>query len=619
MITFSPATPGTVSVTLDSVPRESFRHIIARIKGHRGRWDPETSQWYVAYDRYQELRSLLEDLDTVTIENEERIIDTQSVSELAVTTDRVIPDYSLLRYLPIEGKSPYEKYQHQDIVAGLTRNRYGYFIGMGGGKTYIMSALIAHYMLKYKTARKAVVVTTNIGVRNLYSEIPHFIKDLSKDDIMIADKSNRAPFYKDNPARVILMSYTSWRLVCNHYKKVCNKTASKPRKDFVPIGEWLDGDSGMLHLDESHNVANPKSQQGHLMALHAPVFRYRYLYSGTPADKPEKLYNQMKILDPALVHNLSYTNWLDRYANLGTRFSAYAIDGWKHDKLHELNQTFVAKYGVYRKSEDILDLPAHYEKRIFIPMSKPHFLIYRQFIEHTISSDQEHGHGTARDVINRFAYMMLALDNPQLLDKHLGKFPQRLASDIANFQPQHMRKLDAIDDIITDEIGEKKQKGILWVTHPVTAHILAEQYKKYDPLVIIGETPQDERNAMIAEFQSNPKRKLMIANITVLNTSVNITEATWQCYVERLWAYAPYEQSTKRIYRIGQTQPVTTYILIYDDSLDVMLDKNLQSKGTLVSRLLSKGFISQYEWKQIFSYNHDADDLEFEDSEDPIL
>ena len=123
-----------------------------------------------------------------------------------------------------------------------------------------------------------------------------------------------------------------------------------------------------------------------------------------------------------------------------------------------------------------------------------------------------------------------------------------------------------------------------------------------NPICITGETPQEERNSLVEEFKTG-NHKLLIANISTLNTSVTITDVTCQIYIERGFNYSNYEQSTRRIYRIGQDKPVISYILIYENTLDVLTDKNLSSKGMLVDGLLSKNFLTQEQWSEIFNLN----------------
>jgi SNF2 family DNA or RNA helicase len=565
------------------------------------RWNPTDSSWEGPVHKFDGIRGALEDLDVLEIDPAVSSAQMrEGAAELIVSQERVLADYSLLHFPPIQGKPPYENFQRIDIAKGLSRNRYAYFLGMGTGKSYIASALIAHYYVKWKSVGKIVLLTTSIGVRNLYHELFKFIKDLPREKVAIADATNRDCF--NHEVDIILMSYNSFRLVCNHYKKQYKITAAAPRKPFLPLEEWTGKQEMMLLLDESHSVAIPSSQQSHLAALHSPFFKYRYLFTGTPADKPEKLYNQLKILDPTLTHRLSYTDWLETYAEIGTRFSKYDVRSWKRDKLEELNRRVTASYGVYRNSEDIIDLPPHYIKKIYLNMSRQQRSIYEAFIVNTLEELREHGNSSTQDIVNRFPYMMLAVENPLLLEKHIDKFDDRLASKVLQFQPAHMEKISVLRDILEEQGNEK---GVVWVVHPKTAEILAEEFKHLNPIVITGATEQAIRNELLEQFRTNEQNRILIANINVLNTSVTITWATWQCYVERIFGYAPYEQSTKRIYRIGQNKPVTTYIPLYNSSLDILLDRNLDSKDMLVKGLMSKDFLTQEEWAKIFNLSED--------------
>ena len=163
-----------------------------------------------------------------------------------------------------------------------------------------------------------------------------------------------------------------------------------------------------------------------------------------------------------------------------------------------------------------------------------------------------------------------------------------------------MEKFNVVDDILESHPGEKI---LVWAIHPSTIDMLAEKYSKLNPIVIKGDTPKEERNNLVDQFRFGSENQMLIANITTLSTSVTITECQLQVYFERGFNYTTFEQSTKRIHRLGQTKPTLTYILIYDDSMDVFLDKNLSDKGLLTKKLVDKGFLSQEEWNMVFTCN----------------
>ena len=335
------------------------------------------------------------------------------------------------------------------------------------------------------------------------------------------------------------------------------------------------------------------------------AFRYRYLFTGTPADVPVKLYNQFKILDPWLVYNMTFSEWKERMAYIGTPFSSTAIRGWKKDELELSNQRFTKLHGNYLSVTDVLDLPEFFEKRIPVDMSAKQRYIYEEAVSSILSAAKDE-----KEMVNVFPYQLLAVDNPSLLEKHSFKFPPELSQAISAFKLGDLEKMNVLDDIILDNPDEKI---LVWAIHPATIKSICERYKNLNPLYVIGETEQSERNKIVNTFKRDPKCKMLVANITTLSTSVTLSpECHIQVYMERGFQYDQYSQSQRRIFRIGSNQPAITYIPLYKNSLDYFVDKNLSSKGMLVKGLVSKGFISQADWKKIYNMSEDTV-LDFEE------
>lgn len=583
-----------------------FSECIKLLSDYRLTYNPETKVWEgLSPYMYEELVDKFSDMDEIKeCFDKKKVLESLTNPEQEVSPTRIIPDYSLMNYPPLVGKHPYEDFQRIDIQQGLMKSRYAYMLGMGSGKSYIMSVLIAHRYKLWRQARKVVILTSGIGVWNLYQEILKFIKGLDPEKIYVADKLHRRPFDADND--IIIASYNTFRIICNDYKKEKNIKSNKPRKPFLPILEWSNGDPCMLCLDESHEISRKDSQKAYLVHLHASLFKYRYLFTGTPADTPEKLYNQFDTLDPWLVYGMTYNQWIQKVAYVGTPWSAFAIRGWNQKELKKQNERFLKSHGIYRKSEDIVVLPEHNIKTLRIPMEEHHRALYKDLVMEDLArrqNDDSWGKMSTSKTISMFTYMMLACDCPSLLARNLDKFSPKLIKEIKSFKPDYLRKIDVVEDIIESHPDEK---GIIWILHPVTAEILSKRLSKYNPIVITGDT--EDRNTLLNEFKKNKDHKVLIASIMVLNTSTTLTEATYQVYAERGFNLTVYEQSKFRIYRQGQTKNVETTILCYDKSLDCMLDKNLENKGKLVEGLCSKDFIDKDTWKTIFNFS-EGDEL----------
>lgn len=599
MITFT-LDKDCILISGSKMPAGAFTQFRYHAQQLRLVWDPNRKCWKAPAYKYQDVKNVFEDIDTIDDK-----VDPVKLAALSegkpiqfAEAQRRIPDYSLLNYPPMKGKAPNENFQHVGIMKGINKSCYMYAWSMGTGKSAITSAIIAERLIKYKDCNKVLLVTTNIGVRNLYYELFKFIKNLDKDRVAIGDKYNRLPFNENTD--IVITSYSSFRLICNEYKKVMKVKAKDPRKPYLPIEQWSSG-KAMLILDECHSVANPTSQQTKMMLLHAPLFKYRYLFSGTVADKPEKLWTQYQILDPWLNYNLSFNAWKDKMAMLGDHFSAYAIREWKKDELEKLNKRFLASYGNFYKTTDVLDLPDYIEKKIYCDMTPEHLKIYQTVIEEDL---RNMGSFDTRDVVNRFPYMALSVDYPNLLAKHEEKFSDKLNKMIASFKDSSIEKYNAVEDILKDHEGEK---GIIWCVHPRSIQALAERFKSYNPICIDGSVDQSVRFEMVEQFKKSKENQILIANIACLNTSVTILEATFQVYVERCFNYSQYEQSTRRIYRAGQTNNVRSYVLVYPNTIDTLLDKNLSSKGMLIEGLVGKNFLTKEQWREIFNCNPEDD------------
>jgi len=614
--------------------KDDFDTILGILKRHRCVFDPDTKQWQIPHQRYQEVLDDLQEIDIVDTSgyNPQVLEDLlQGRPELKLSPVRQIFDASLLKLPPKLGKPPFENYQVDDISKALNRNRYAIFWDMGLGKSYAQAAIIAHLRAQ-KRAHKVLLVSSGIGSMNMVHELNKFLH-LKEGEIVSVTKAGKdREVFKPNTS-IVVTNYNTFRVICQHYNKLKNpkkvaakaKAASvakelgakvkksKTNPQVLPLLDWFGDQPGILILDECHNVSNPQSEQTKWFLAHAPVFEYRYLFSGTPFDKNEKLYAQLKILDPALVLRLSYTEWLANYAVLGTAFSPHAIASWRYDKVKELNEKVRAGYGgILRKREDVLVIPANNTKKLYVELSPLHKEVYKAFVVSTLEHLQErNGSLLTRDVVNTFPYLQMAIDNPEeLLTKHADLLTPKLTKMIKSFDynEDHV-KVEAVDAILGDHVDLRHEKGILWIWHPASAKLLADKYARYNPLVVIGETASDDRQGILEQFRQSPANKLLIASIKILNTSITLVEAKFQVYVERVYSYSQYIQSTGRISRIGQDQETWTYIPIAESTIDCALDVNLETKDLLNTKLLSKEFLTKNEWKRIFEYT-EADAIE---------
>lgn len=88
----------------------------------------------------------------------------------------------------------------------------------------------------------------------------------------------------------------------------------------------------------------------------------------------------------------------------------------------------------------------------------------------------------------------------------------------------------------------------------------------------------------LADWKASPGACLLV-QIAAGAEAVSFIEARYQIYSSSTWSYSQYQQSRKRIWRHGQTRPVTLYHLIAQGSVDEDVYSALSSKSDVVESI----------------------------------
>ena len=606
---------------------DDFQEIVEYLKLNGCRWDANLKIWKKPIVDYKDIIKELNyegqavELSALDKQNFENYI--SSLTELVISKERRMPRWDLMNFPPLKGKPPFENYQYEDTAKAITRNRFLFNWEMGLGKSAALAFLIENLRF-YKLINKCIIFSTGVGVFNLKDELCKFGKNIKPEDIFVVNSitmlDDRDIFNPQKyPFNILIMTYDTFKGINNYYYDMQNATKSNPhpsqkvdfQKSCVPIKDWLEGYHGALFLDECHSLANPKSRRSKTIDMNLMYFKYRYEFTGTLADKYEKLYEPLYILDRSLVDGKGYTEWLQSYNEVGNRFSKYAVnpDKWDMEKIGELNAKLLKDYAAKRKMIECLDLPMNYDvPTINVDMSPLHRKIYEEFVKQEMKLVQERklaGESTIKDsIMNMFGIFQLACENVECIKDtpSFEKFPIELQTMINNYKWENDNaKVPVIEAVLEERVDEEEQRGIVWYYHPKTKDCLVKLLKKYNPVVIEAGMGPEVMSEAIKEFKTNDKHKIIIASINIMNTSVTLTECKWNLYVERTFNYTIYSQSRGRTWRPGQTEVCRTYMMCFKASIDNLQLQNLQQKGAVIESLLNKSIVDQRMWKMIFN------------------
>lgn len=514
---------------------------------------------------------------------------------------------NLLARTPLPSKNGGISFQTEDILSGISQNVFAFYLEQGMGKSFI-SLTVMNHLREFVGVKNTLIVCEPTGIYNWRRYVlEECLGKINKEDILIVTKDNREKLGTNDHA-VTICSFNTFRLCVDHFKK---GNAKNPRNPSIPFKgnpkEW------MLIVDESQNIGNNDSRQTIAVLAHKQKFFYRYLLSGTPAiNSPLKYYSQMKLLDNSIFMNMTYTQFKNKIANVGNSFSQYAVDSYRDlDWLFERMKPVVSR----RLSEDFLKLPENYIKKIYCELPEKQASIYEGVLNlELVRMKEVDGYLDAQKVRNKFPYFHLALDNPTILDniEEANSLLPALAKSIQSFKMEKDHgKVLMLKELLEKHIGEDDEKVVVWSGHPKTIEQLMVIFQKYNPKCVHGQMENESgkainehRDDIIESWKKDKNSKLLILSYITSSTSINLTQAKHQIFFDRSYNAVYFDQAIKRLHRTGQHRDVITEVLIFDDTLDTRLDKNLESKKEIDADIFKfrKGkHFSAEEWENIFS------------------
>lgn len=581
-------------------------------------YSPSTHKWSTSPSRYKEVLSEFQQYGVQLSEYDKEQINNyiESLSDFKKIIrrgERRHYDDNILNF------PPKHDFQRDDVNKAINQTSLLFKWATGTGKSWALSAVLA-YLRLIGEVNRAVIITSSIGILNLNAELKKFIPNYDESRTLViasvTDLKDRAVF-NDN-YDIIICGYDTFRSLNDYYDKIKNKRTKKVkyRNSSLPLKEWYGDKNGIVFFDECHLSGTHGSMRSDAILMNLKFWKYRYLFSATPADKEEKFYTTLRIMDNALVKGLAYHDWLMQYCELGTRFSAYAPNKstWNWGKWNALQNTLGETYIVSR-DKSLLNLPDAIDvPLIMIDMSPEQRACYEAFSNITLDyikkKSAESGNGIIHELTNSFQILQMAVDNPEsIIGSPVMDTIRRLdvsSQLIKSFEDalkkfsykKHYRKLEALDEILDYEIKEMDNKVLVFYYHPKTLEYLKERYP--DAMVLSSDIEENERFKIVENFKKDKDCKTLIASIMIANTSFTLTECKAAIFYERYWSGIIYEQARGRIHRIGQDKEVRYYNMCYNDCIDNLQLEALRTKGACIENIGKMSSLSKDEWRLLF-------------------
>jgi len=154
-----------------------------------------------------------------------------------------------------------------------------------------------------------------------------------------------------------------------------------------------------------------------------------------------------------------------------------------------------------------------------------------------------------------------------------------------------LREINAMGKIPTakeliDGIIEADEKVLVFSSFNAPLLELAEMYEE-NSVVLLGDTPIDERGDIVSKFQNNPETKIFFGGTRSAGVGITLTAASHIIFLDLPWTPADLEQSENRAHRPGaEYQSLNIYTIISKNTIDGFMKKLLDRKQAIIDVLI---------------------------------
>jgi SNF2 family DNA or RNA helicase len=134
--------------------------------------------------------------------------------------------------------------------------------------------------------------------------------------------------------------------------------------------------------------------------------------------------------------------------------------------------------------------------------------------------------------------------------------------------------------------GEKLLLFSQFVDEPFGAKRLARELADLRPLLFTGAVDPQARAALVAEFEGDPARRLMILSLRAGGLGLNLTAASVVFHFDRWWNPAVEAQAEDRVHRIGQRRVVQVFAYLCAGTIEERIAELLAEKRALFADIV---------------------------------
>ena len=342
----------------------------------------------------------------------------------------------------------------------------------------------------------------------------------------------------------------------------------------------------MLICDECHALKNPKAQRTQQVlgkrdrdpakAVESIKAGRKLFLTGTPIlNRPIELWPLVHALDPTGL-GASWKAFVTRYCDGHQASYGWDVSGASH--LDELQDRLRVALMVRRlKSEVLTELPAKRRAVVVLPTD-----------DDSAVTAETAGYEAAQASVEE-ARHAVELAKAEDDDTYASAIARLTAASSAAFAEisklRHATALSKVPQVVAylRDLVES-EKIVIFAHHLDVLATIAAEYPGC--VVLTGENTQEQRQAAVDRFQTDPDCRLFVGSIKAAGVGLTLTAASHVVFAELDWVPGYITQAEDRCHRIGQANSVLIEHLVLDGSLDVRMANTLIAKQEVIDRAL---------------------------------
>jgi SNF2 family DNA or RNA helicase len=447
-------------------------------------------------------------------------------------------------------------YQMRAIGDMLSKPGYGLFAEPGLGKT--STTLASFSVLKENGAAKAMLVVAPLRPMSIVwpGEIAKWTDFAGLKHVILHGPKKAERLNEKADVYVINYEGLAW---------LEQELASRKQMPF-----------DVLCLDESTKIKNTQTQRYKIMKRLRDRFSRVWILTGTPAPNGiENLFGQIFMLDGGERLGKYVTHFRREYFN-EERFNGYSLWHPRRDTSERV-QAKVADVTLALRAEDYLQMPRKIENFIKVELPTAARRVYNA-LEEEFFSEVGSGLVTAANAAAKGMKLRQIASGGVYGAKSHEISADKVAHSV------HSEKLDALVDLIEEQAGQPLLVAVAF-QHEVDAIRAALDDAS---IPYLGGGVSASKSAEIVSQWNAGAIPVLLAHPTSVAHGLNLQAGgNAVCWFSLTWNLEEFDQFNARVWRQGQTKPVTFHYIVAVDTIDGDVLDALRHKARGQSALMN--------------------------------